>query len=542
MPKLAALYARVSTQQQEQEATIDSQVAVIESYAQAQAYQLSKELYFLDQAVSGAQFDRPALNRLRDQASEGLFQVVLCLSPDRLSRQYAHQYVLLTELKRVGVEVVFVNQPPVGNDPQGQLLLGIQGLFAEYERALITERLRRGKLYRMRQGQLHTPVAPYGYRYIPIREAHGGRWEIEPCEAQVVCWIYEWYLQPNPLTIWNIVDRLNQLGEQAPPRAKMWRWSTVETILKQADYTGQAYYNRTQTCYEVIGRPRRVGRGRKQAPVHLLRPKDEWIPLQVPAILSPAIFQQAQERLKMNKQFAVRNNKHHFYLLRGLLVCSVCGWTLVGRTTQRKQTYYCRNQGKQRSPDVPPHRCTIAAEVVEPLLWAELIRLLRNPKLIADAWDNQNQPQVTPPDEVSRWQDRLKSLERQWQRLLDLFQEEKIEKAELAVRKQRLDTEKEIIQERLRQFQGQLHQQQTREQTLQNFASFCHQIEAGLDHPTPELQQEVIRLLIDHVVVGPDEIVIKHIVPTDDDCRLLPGHGAVQVSLVRALARSDRGH
>lgn len=157
----------------------------------------------------------------------------------------------------------------------------------------------------------------------------------------------------------------------------------------------------------------------------------------------------------MNKKFAVRNNKHNFYLLRGLLVCSVCGWTLVGRTVQRKQTYYCRNQGKQRSPDVPPHRCIIAAEVIEPILWAELTRLLRNPKLIADAWDSQNQPQFTPPDEVSRWQDRLKSLERQWQRLLDLFQEEKLEKTELAVRKERLDTEKEIIQERLRQFQGQ---------------------------------------------------------------------------------------
>jgi site-specific DNA recombinase len=528
MHKLAALYARVSTQQQEQEATIDSQVAAIENYAQAQGYQLSKELYFLDQAVSGAQFDRPALNRLRDQASEGLFQVVLCLSPDRLSRQYAHQYVLLTELKRAGVEVVFVNQPPVGNDPQGQLLLGIQGLFSEYERAMITERMRRGKLYRMRQGQLHTPVAPYGYRYIPVRELDGGRWEIEPCEAQVVGWIYDWYLQPGPLTIWNIVDRLNQLGKQAPPRAKLWRWSTVETILKQADYTGQAYYNRTQICNEVIGRPRRVGRGRKQAPVRQLRPKEEWIPIQVPA-LSPATFQQAQGRLAMNKQFAVRNNKHNFYLLRGLLVCSVCGWTLVGRTTQHKQTYYCRNQGKQRSPDVPPHRCIVAAEVVEPLLWAELTRLLRNPKLIADAWDSQNQPQFTPSDDVSRWQGRLKSLERQWQRLLDLFQEEKIEKAELAVRKERLDTEKEIIKERLRQFQGQSQLQQAREQMLRNFASFCQQIEAGLDHPTPELQQEVIRLLIDHVVVGPDEIVIKHIIPTDDDCRLLPGRSEVHV-------------
>ena len=162
--------------------------------------------------------------------------------------------------------------------------------------------------------------------------------------------------------------------------------------------------------------------------------------------------------------------------------------------------------------------------MIEPLIWGELTQLLRNPHLMADAWQSENPSQITQPDEVLRWQNRLKILDRQWQRLLDLFQDEKIEKNDLFARKERLDQEKEKIQERLRQSQAQVHQQQSREQMLQNFTSFCQQIEAGLDHPTPELQQEVIRLLIDHVVVGPDEIVIKHIVPTDDDCRLLPGH------------------
>jgi site-specific DNA recombinase len=524
MDKLAALYARVSTLQQEQEATIDSQVAAIENYAQAQGYRLAKELYFLDQAVSGAQLDRPALNRLRDQAAEGLFQVVLCLSPDRLARQYAHQWVLLNELQRAGVEVVFVNQPAVGKDPQGQLLLGIQGLFSEYERAMITERLRRGKLYRVRQGKLVNPVPPYGYRYIPVSEPQGGRWELDPSEAQAVRWIYEWYTQPDQPSIWEIVTRINQLGEQAPPRGQEWRFSTVQAILKQADYTGQAYYNRTQTNHEVIGRPRRIGRGRKQQPVREPRPKEEWIPVEVPAILTPAVFQQAQERMAMKKQFARRNNQRNFYLLRSLLVCSVCGRTLVGRTAQGKQTYFCYNQGQQRSPDVPAHRCTIAAEVIEPVIWTELTQLLRNPRLIEDAWQSQHPAQIAQTDEVARWQNRLKTLDRQWQRLLDLFQDEKIEKTDLVARKERLDWEKETLQEHLRQSQGQVHQQQSREQVLQNFASFCQQIEAGLDHPTPELQQDVIRLLIDHVVVGSDEIVIKHIVPTDDDCRLIPGH------------------
>jgi len=524
MDKIAALYARVSTLQQEQEATIDSQVAAIENYAQAQGYELVKELYFLDQAVSGAQLDRPALNRLRDQAAEGLFVVVLCLSPDRLARQYAHQWVLLNELHRAGVEVVFVNQPAVSKDPQGQLFLGIQGLFSEYERAMITERLRRGKLYRVRQGQLVNPVPPYGYRYIPVSQPHGGRWELDPREAQVVRWIYEWYIQPEQPSIWEIVARLSQLGEQAPPRGQAWRFSTVESILKQADYTGQAYYNRTQTNYEAIGRPRRIGRGRKQRPLRDPRPKEEWISVTVPAILTSTVFQQAQERLAMKKQMARRNNQLNFYLLRGLLVCSVCGRTLAGRTYQGKQTYFCYHQGQKRSPDVPAHCCTITAEVVEPLIWAELTQLLRNPRLMEDAWQSQNSSQTVELDEMSRWQNRLKTLDRQWQRLLDLFQNEQIEKPDLVTRKEQLDRERETIQEHLRQSQGLAHQQQSREQIIQKFTSFCQQIETGLDHPTVELQQDVIRLLIDHVVVGPDEIVIKHIVPTDDDCRLIPGH------------------
>lgn len=214
------------------------------------------ELYFQDQSTSGAQLNRPALDRLRDLAAEGLFDVVLCRSPDRLARHYAHQRVLLDKLRRVGIEVIFVNQPAPPDGPQGQLLLGIQGLFAEYERAQITERLRRGKLYRMRQGNMVSPNPPYGYRYIPVSEPGGGRWVLNPVEAEVVHSIYRWYTE-DTLIITQIVDRLNASGSQAPPRGKRWHYSTIQTILKQPAYTGRAYYNRTRTCHEAVGRPKK---------------------------------------------------------------------------------------------------------------------------------------------------------------------------------------------------------------------------------------------------------------------------------------------
>jgi site-specific DNA recombinase len=520
---LAALYARVSTPQQEQEATIESQVAAIESYAQAQGYRLSKELYFLDQAISGARLARPALDRLRDLAPEGMFEVVLCLCPDRLARQYAHQWVLMNELQRVGIKVLFVNQPPMGDDPQGQLLLGIQGLFAEYERAMIAERLRRGKLYRIRLGQLIQPVAPYGYRYLPVKQAGGGRWILNETEAEVVRQIFAWYTAEDQPTMQEIVRRLKKQGVRTPPRGRTWFYSAVQAILKQPAYTGQAYYNSTHSCHEVVGRPRKIGHGFRKVNEQELRPREEWIPVEVPTILSQDTWQKAQERLAMNQKFARRHSQKYFYLLRGLLVCDVCGRTLAGRTSGTRVTYYCYGQGKQRTPDTPAHSRVIAAKILEPLVWQAVGDLLHNPTLMADAWQNQAESAQTNPDEMGRLQNRLKSLQKQWQRLLDLYQEGQIEKTELSQRKERLEQQRQTTEQRLQSLMHQKHQMQVKAQMLEDFTTFCQQIESGLSNPTPELQQKVIRLLIDHIIVGENEIVIKHIVPTSDDCRLLPG-------------------
>lgn len=522
MNGFAAIYARVSTLQQEQEATIESQVAELEKYASQNGYRLSKEYYFLDQAVSGAKLARAGLDRLRDLAAEGLFDTVLCLSPDRLSRQYAHQWILLEELKRVGVKVIFVNQPSVEDNPQGQLLLGIQGLFAEYERAVITDRLRRGKLYRVRQGALVNPVPPYGYRYIPVSEPNGGRWEEHPQEAEGVRFIFDAYAERG-LTISQIVEELSQNAQKLPPRGARWGYSVVQAILKQPAYTGKTHYNRTQVCQDVIGQPKKHGRGLKRSPVHRPRPKEEWIPMRVPPLVSEAVWQKAQERLEMNRKFSVRN-AHRFYLLRSLLVCDVCGRTLIARESKGNIAYYCSSRGKNRAPDVPAHSRSIRASVIDPLVWQAVVRLLDNPVLLADAWQSEADAETDLPQEQDRLQARLRALGRQWQRLLDLFQDEKIEKAELLKRKERIEQEQQAIQTRLEQFQNLARRAAAKEAMLQDFSAFCQQIKQSLHQPTPQVQQEVIRLLIDHVVVGENEIVIKHIVPTDEDCRLKPGH------------------
>jgi site-specific DNA recombinase len=523
MNQYAAVYVRVSTQHQEQEATIESQVAALRSYAAEHGYEVPAEFYFLDQAVSGAKLMRPGLDRLRDLAAEGAFAVVLCWSPDRLARHSAHQWVLLDELRRVGVSVIFINQPLIGDDPQGQLLLGIQGLFSEYERAMITERMRRGKLYRIRHEQIAHSHAPYGYRYLRVCEPGGGHWQIDPVEAEVVCGIFDWYTGPEHLTLCAIVARLNAPESCAPPRGQHWTSSTVRNILTQPGYTGQAYQNRTHSCSETVGRPKKSGRGLQRTPEHQLRPASEWLPVPVPAILSEDVWQRAAERLATNQQFAARNNKKYCYPLRSLLVCGTCGRTLIGRTSQGSASYSCPAK-KDGSPGIPPHRCAIAERLILPLVWDAVSQLLRQPALLADAWQNQEEPTSATPEQADRLQTRLRALDRQWTRILDAFQSELIDKTQLAERKEHLDQARQAVEQRLADLNRLARREQAKQQMLQGFASFCQQIEGALVTPTPEVQQEVLRLLIDHVVVEPDAIVIKHIIPTDDDCRLLSGH------------------
>ena len=152
--KRVALYTRVSTEKQEREDTVASQVDLPYKVAAASGYDIAPTSVFIDEGVSGARLDRPALDRLRDLTPEGAFEVLLVMVSDRLARRYAYQVLLVEEFTRCGCEVVFV-QYGLGTSPEEQMLLQMQGVFAEYERALIQERTRRGRLFAARQGRVN---------------------------------------------------------------------------------------------------------------------------------------------------------------------------------------------------------------------------------------------------------------------------------------------------------------------------------------------------------------------------------------------------
>ena len=272
-----ALYARVSTESQQARGTIGSQLAVLRERVGAEGEEVVAE--FCDDGHSGARLDRPGLDALRDAAEAGLIERVWCLSPDRLARVYAYQVIVLDELARHGVSVRFTDAPPLDDDPQAKLLTQVQGVIAEYERAKIAERYRRGKLFRSRAGEVLAWRTPYGYRRQP-RDAHGpARLEVFEPEAAIVRRIFDDYVHGGH-SLREIIRRL--AADQVPPptgRDRLWRPSTLSKLLRNEAYIGRIYVNRT----EAVPDPR-PGRRSRQVP----RPREDWITIAVPAIIDDA--------------------------------------------------------------------------------------------------------------------------------------------------------------------------------------------------------------------------------------------------------------
>ena len=260
-----AIYARVSGEQQAKEDTIASQLEAVAQRIASDALECDPELRFVDDGYSGSILARPGLERLRDQAAAGAIDRLYMLDPDRLSRKYAYQVLILEELTRCGVEVVFLRNP-VGRGPEADLLLQVQGMIAEYERAKIMERCRRGKQHAARRGSVNVlSGAPYGYRYIGKHEGGGeARYQVLAEEARVVRKIFEWVGRER-CSIGEVCRRLQRDGVPTRTGKSAWDRTTVWLILKNPAYKGTAAFGKTRSG-EFKPQRLRPQRGRPEQP------------------------------------------------------------------------------------------------------------------------------------------------------------------------------------------------------------------------------------------------------------------------------------
>jgi site-specific DNA recombinase len=294
-----ALYARVSSEQQAAANTIESQLSEIRARIAADGFDLRTVLEFVDEGYSGATLIRPALERLRDVAAAGEMDRLYVHCPDRFARHFAYQVLLWEELTQRGVEVLFLNRP-LGQTPEDQLLLQVQGVIAEYERAKFLERSRRGKRHAAQAGRVAILChAPYGYRYVSKQEGGGeARFDLVFDEAQVVQQVFAWVGEER-CTINEVCRRLHRAGVRTRTGKAHWDHKTIWDMLKNPAYKGEAAFGKTR--WTPVGPRLRAPRGR---PSHSRRgyagreaPKDEWITIPVPVVVDPALFDAVQEQL-----------------------------------------------------------------------------------------------------------------------------------------------------------------------------------------------------------------------------------------------------
>ena len=516
--KTAVIYARVSSDKQKDENTIASQTAALREFAQQHGFAVPDEWVIEDEGYSGATLIRPGLEKVRDLAAEGQIDAVLVYSPDRLSRKYAYQVLLLEELARNDVRTLFVKAPQT-TTPEDQLLVQFQGMIAEYERAQILERSRRGKRHRAMQGVVNVLCgAPYGYRYIRKSDRGPAAYEIIEVEAAVVRMIYEHYTVRG-LSIGGITRLLNAQGVPTRKRVSRWERSVVWAILRNPAYKGTACFNKTKLApRQRITRPIRLRGGmasRESAKQD--RPREEWIEIPVPAIITEECFVLAQERLHANKVNAPRRTVTPS-VVQGLVACRKCGYALYRTSTRTsaRKIYYYRCLGSDRWRYLGGAVCNsrpVRQDLLDELVWREVINLLEDPTLIQGELDRRlsvarDANPTKQREEVLRRE--LARVQKSMDRLMTAYQEDLLSLDDLRRRMPELRKRGQATQAELSSLLTGLADRAGYLRLAETLTSFLERLREAAKTLDVLERHRVVRLLVKEVLVADDAIVIRH--------------------------------
>ena len=513
-----ALYARVSTSQQTHAQTSEQQLERLRTHVQEQGEEVRSEYVFRDAGYSGATLRRPGLDALRDAVAASAVERVLMTTPDRLARKYVHQMLLLEELERFGCVVEFLDRP-MSHDPHDQLLLQIRGAVAEYERTLIADRMRRGRLAKLRAGTLlpWTRV-PYGYRVDPDRPRDPAGVRVDPAEGAVVQGLFVRYLEAG-MTLGSLVAALKREGVPTPHGRRQWSRSTLRWMLSNPVYLGSVYANRTHArpAQRRHSAMQPVG---QQGTTLELTARETWLLVTtIPPIVSQELFEAVQAKLAENRRLARRHNTRQEYLLRALVSCGVCGYACKGRHEKPRYAYYlCAGKVPGR-PEHPAGRCParyIPAQALDELVWQDLCDVLTHPESIAHALERAQAGAWLPQELQARrtqLQQGIQHLQRQVERVGDAYQAGVMPLPEYQRRRQALEERCSILERQRRQLEAQVDQQQAATQVLVSIEGFCQRVQHGLAQATFAQRRQLVELLIDRVVVTNGDVEIHYVIP-----------------------------
>lgn len=511
--KKVAIYARVSSQKQKEGETIDSQLSALRNFASEEGYYVPDEWVFEDNGESGATLQRSGLDGLRDLISVEPLSAVLVYSPDRLSRSYPQQLILLDEFKRQGTKAHFIKSPVEASTPEGVMFQHFQGIFAEYERALILDRSRRGRIYKAKEGNPSIiPSVPYGYR----KEKKGDNTTmiIIENEAEIVRSIFKMYVY-DELALSEISAHLTEQNIKSPTGLSRWDLSTLRKMLKNTTYTGTSYYGKTESCEGI---PDRIRHHKSKVFIKAkyarkMKAEEDWIPIGVPVIISESDFEQAQEQIQKNKILASRNTKTPT-LLQGLVICGECGYPYYKRSKTATRSYYhCRSRTRKHLKNCSSR--AVRQESLDDLVFKEVFDLLKNPILLEQELERRSK-EASNSEEINKKEQLLKKelskIDNERDRLLDAFQAGVASLDDLSVRNKEIGDRREKIENELKGIQF-LRLEAEKDFDIKDSLKLLIK---RFDKVSGELpfadKKKLIRLLVDKVVVSADKITIFHCV------------------------------
>jgi site-specific DNA recombinase len=542
-----AIYARVSGEKQAKEDTIASQLEAVAQRVADDGLECVPELCFVDDGCSGFILARPGLERLRDQAAAGAIDRLYVLDPDRFSRKYAYQVLILEELAHCGVEVVFLCNP-LGHDPAENLLIQVQGMIAEYERAKILERSRRGKQHAARRGSVNVlSGAPYGYRYISKRDGDGeARYQVVAEEARVIRKIFEWVGQGR-CSIGEVCRRLQREGIPTRTGKPAWDRSVVWATLRNPAYKGTAGFGKT---HAGPFKPQRL-RPQRGRPDHPKRPEsrvdtaiEDQIFISVPGLVSDELFEAVRVQLEENRQRRRDRPGGGSYLLQGLVVCKRCGYGCYGKPVSRASS-----KGKVR---YAYYRCTgsdayrfggqrlcwnkqVRTDLLDGAVWEDVRHLLSEPGRVRAEYERRLQgPGAGPGHEIEQLSKMIKNVKKTISRMIDAYGDGLLERSEFEPRLL-------AARERLAKLESECQRrvsEEDREAELRlvigQLEEFARRVSQGLKEPDWETRREIVRALVKKVEIDEQEVrIVYRVGPSPFEGR--PQHGGLQHCWGRGL-------
>lgn len=441
-PLHAAIYARVSTDDQLKGFSIETQVGACQAYANDHQMIVWQSHVFVDRGITGTILERPALTAMREVIRTGAVRAVIVYDLDRLSRVLWHQCMLIEGWQKDGVPFHTVGQK-IEDTPEGRMLRHVMGSFAEMEHAKIRERSLRGQRKRIASGFPHATTAPYGFRWKKLEKA--STLEIDDTEAEVVRQIFRWTIQGLPmmtiarkLTQQRVLTRWGTQGKQKPV-ASPWTWGTsrIRSMLNFAGYLGRLY----------AGQERRINGKRVK------QPRELWIEIHVPPIIDQETFDAAKAQLTKNRIRSRRNRKHDYLLSPYNFRCGVCGAGMTACMAQHQNIpptswYKCSRRSRWGS-EVTHGKSQVHGKLVEPRVWEFVEHLLDDPKSIQEAIVLAQAGGAEQRMEAQRCLDRFEQeifrKDREDLRLVEAYQGGAMTVEELKLHRQQLATDKHAL-------------------------------------------------------------------------------------------------